>query len=395
MVACLLAMGVMGAKARGQVWTEGYIDSLAATWPDNTIENALDAPRWDPESGGRLIVLQLGDSHVQGGVQPRATRERMARSIGLVDMPRGYSVPYAVAGTNEPSETYSSSHGGWNVSSALRVRTPAPYGLAAIAFETTNKAATLCVKLQTSNAFIKPTTHAEVHFTPVKRMCTPLLNGQHPDTIVYDEGYASYSFARPPIEFRLSLASDSAQAFAFRLNGFLFDNPNSPFLYHAAGLNGADVNAHLRNTFLQTSVRHLQPTVIILSLGTNDAYSLAFAPLRFASALRDLVLSVRGAWPAAFIILTTPNDHLFRSTEENPRLEQACEVIRNLAIELNTGLWDFNRIMGGTGSAYSWYNSGLMAADYLHLSATGYELQGRLLAIALCNMLGFGKKKVI
>lgn len=390
-MACLLMMGAMAANAKNEVWSEGYIDSLASAWPDNTIENALDAPRWSPHNEERLVVLQIGDSHVQGGVQPRATRKRMAQTFGLSELPRGYSVPFAVAGTNEASETYSSARGGWSVNSALRIRTPAPYGLAAIAFETANKNATMRVRLQSANCAVMPSTRAEVLFTPVKKMCTPLLNGQRPDTIVPEEGYAAYSFAEPPSEFLLSLTPDSAQAYAFRLNGFLFDNPESPCLFHAAGLNGADVNVHLRNTVLQASVRHLQPSIVILSLGTNDAYSLTFAPLRYAAALRDLVLSVREAWPAAFIILTTPNDHLFRGAEENPRLAEACEVIRNLAIELNTGLWDFNRIMGGQGSAYSWYNRGLMAADYLHLSAAGYELQGKLLAVALCDMLS--KKK--
>lgn len=393
LIVCMLAMGSMGSKAQNQPWSVACIDSLAAAWPDNTIENALDAPGWDARSDTRLVVLQLGDSHIQGGVQPRATRMRMAQAFGIAEVPRGYSVPFAVAGTNEPSETYSSARGGWSVNSALRIRTPAPYGLAAVAFETASKAATMRVKLQSTSCDIKPTTYAEVLFTPVKKMCTPILNGQRPDTIVQSEGYAAYRFEEPPAEFLLSFTPDSAQAYAFRLNGFLFDNPDSPFLFHAAGLNGADVNVHLRNTFLQASVRHLRPTVVILSLGTNDAYSLTFTPLRFAAALRDLVLAVRDAWPAAFIVLTTPNDHLFRGVEENPRLEEACEVIRNLAIELNTGLWDFNRIMGGAGSAYSWYNRGLMAADYLHLSAAGYELQGRLLGVALCKMLS--KKKAI
>lgn len=393
LIACMLAICSTGANAQNQPWSQGYIDSLAAAWPDNTIENALDAPRWDARNDERLVLLQLGDSHIQGGVQPRATRLRMAQTFGIAEVPRGFSVPFAVAGTNESAETYSSARGGWRVNSALRIRTPAPYGLAAIAFETANKGATMRVKLQNPSCAIKPTTYAEVLFTPVKKMCTPILNGQRPDTIVQSEGYAAYRFEVPPAEFFLSLMPDSAEAYAFRLNGFIFDNPDSPFLFHAAGLNGADVNVHLRNTFLQASIRHLRPTVVILSLGTNDAYSLSFAPLHFAAAMRDLVLAVRDAWPAAFIVLTTPNDHLFRGAEENPRLDEACEVIRNLAIELNTGLWDFNRIMGGAGSAYSWHNQGLMAADYLHLSAAGYELQGRLLAVALCKMLS--KKKAI
>lgn len=389
--AFLIALCVEAKDAGGATWSSAFIDSLVQSWPDNTIENHIEAPTWIPEDSGRMVVVLLGDSHVQGGVLPRGVRMHLAKQWGLNVVPRGYSVPFAVAGTNESAETYSSAQGGWRVNSALRTKTPAPYGPAGIAFETSNRAATMRVRLRPVCGSLMPTKRVEILFTPVKKMCTPLLNGQRPDSMVHDQGVAIYNFKEASEEFTLSFSSDSTDAYAFRLNGFVFDNEASPLLFHAAGLNGADVNVHLRNTFLQTTLQHLKPNIVIISLGTNDAYALHFDPQRFASSLSALARTIRSANPKTYIILTTPGDHLFRRNEENPRLADACEAIRNLAIDLHMGLWDFNRIMGGDGSVHSWYNNGLMAEDRLHFSAVGYELQGKLLGEALYKMLS--KKK--
>ena len=47
------------------------------------------------------MILQLGDSHVQGGVQPRATRMYMAHAWGLDALPR---VPIVLIGVSDMGE---------------------------------------------------------------------------------------------------------------------------------------------------------------------------------------------------------------------------------------------------------------------------------------------------
>ena len=229
-------------------------------------------------------------------------------------------------------------------------------------------------------------------YAPSENAPLPLLNGTKPATIDTTRGVATFQFSDPPSNLALTLKRNSTTDSPFRLLGFVFDNEASPLMYHAAGLNGADVNAFLRNTALPLELEILDPKVIIVSLGTNDAYNRNFDPLQFASNLRTLVQQLRSSCPEAFIILTTPNDHLLRNKEVNPRVDAASEVIRNVAMEQEVGLWDFNRIMGGSGSIHSWNNYGLTAKDCLHLSPQGYRLQGKLLGVALYRYLTNNKR---
>jgi hypothetical protein len=42
-------------------------------------------------------------------------------------------------------------------------------------------------------------------------------------------------------------------------------------------------------------------------------------------------------------------------------------------------VWDFYGIMGELGSSKTWKTAGLMQADYVHFTGTGYHLKGTLL----------------
>ena len=109
--------------------------------------------------------------------------------------------------------------------------------------------------------------------------------------------------------------------------------------------------------------------------------------MSFRADYTQLIRRIRFMCPKAFIVLATPNDHLYRNREPNTRVADAAETICNLAADEGCGVWDFYRIMGGEGSIYSWDSHGLTAADRLHFSPLGYRLQGTLLGVALYRML--------
>ena len=72
---CLPSLSLFGQSPEdASTWNESYLDSLALYWPDNTIENPIGAPAWNPKKGKRLTIVQLGDSHIQGDFSSCATR---------------------------------------------------------------------------------------------------------------------------------------------------------------------------------------------------------------------------------------------------------------------------------------------------------------------------------
>lgn len=370
-----------------QPWPDEYLDRLARSWPENMIENAPSALRWSPLTDTALTILQLGDSHVQGDLAARATRALFSASYNLPMPARGYTFPFGAVGSNEPAEIRSRAHGSWLPIVATRFSEAQPVGLAGAAIETSSLDAVLRLSLIKREQLSPPPTRISVFYAPFEGAPVPLVNERLPESIDTSLGVAIFSFSEPLDAIKLTLrAGDTAQA-PFRLLGFSFQDEASPFLFHAAGLNGADGGTHLKNSALQFDIERINPRIVFVALGTNDAYNSNFSPELFRANLSQLVETIQLAAPTAFVVLITPNDHLLSDGEVNPRIALAAEVIRNLSADLDLGLWDFHRIMGGEGSIFSWGAHGLAARDHLHLSPVGYALQGRLLAVALHKLL--------
>lgn len=383
---------VAQVSVASEIWDEAFLNSLASYWPDNTIENAGEGLCWNPNQGKRLTILQLGDSHIQGDISSCATRSFLVETF-KVDLPaRGFAFPYGVARTNEPVDVRSSNRKGWKPTLSTKNKMPQPLGLSSSALDAKNVHSTLDLKLLPEKGFTSLPNIISILYAPAESTPLPLLNGNGPTLIDTTRGVATFHFEEPPRQLALSLKKNTSADAPFRLFGFVFDKEATPLMYHSAGLNGADINSYLRNTALPLELEILNPQIIIVSLGTNDAYNRNFNPLLFADNLRQFIQQLRASCPSAFIVLTTPNDHLLRSREVNPRVELLSEVIRNVAVEQDVALWDFNRIMGGTGSIVTWYNYGLTANDCLHLSPQGYRLQGKLLGVALYRLLTSNKK---
>ena len=393
-LSCLVTVARAQANLDYTEWDDAYLNNLAQAWPDNMIENTGRIKPWNPKGGERLTILQLGDSHIQGDISACATRSYLVQQFDLTLPARGFAFPYGLAKTNEPLDVRSTgtNRKGWQPTLSTKIRTPQPLGLSSSAIEAKSEKSSLKLRFLPEKGYTALPNVVSILYAPSENAPLPLLNGNKPAIIDTTRGVARFEFAEPPSNLALTLKRNASTDSPFRLLGFVFDNDASPLLYHAAGLNGADVNAFLRNTALPLELEILAPKVIIVSLGTNDAYNRNFDPLQFAGNLRALIQQLRSSCPEAFIILTTPNDHLLRNKEINPRVDAASEVIRNLAIEEEVGLWDFNRIMGGSGSIHSWNNYGLTAKDCLHLSPQGYRLQGKLLGVALYRYLTNNKR---
>lgn len=363
------------------------LDSLAIAWPDNTIENLQPWAEAMLSKQKSWRILQIGDSHIQAEYSVRAMRRLLPMLLGLQPTPRGYTFPFRMYGSNEPPDFSSRATGGWQAYLSTRDHQLGDYGMAGLSAMTWQPLATLTLTLHPERGFTACPNRVALFFTPPKSTVTPLLNGLVPDTIDLKRGVADFSLDSASSSLTLSFQPASFPKEGFNLLGFSLQRSEMPLVIHAAGLNGADANSHLRNAALSRDVELLHPNIVILSLGTNDSYNTLFDPTRFADSIRTLLGLIHTGAPNAMVILSTPPDHLLRNGDTNPRVDVAAEVLRNLAIETGAALWDLNRLMGGHGSMHSWLNNGLTARDGLHFSVQGYDIQGRLLAVALFRML--------
>ena len=130
-------------------------------------------------------------------------------------------------------------------------------------------------------------------------------------------------------------------------------------------------------------LRSLNPDLVVISLGTNDAYTNNFQDKTFKENYALLIRRIKNAVPNSAIIITTPGDCLLRGGW-NYSNSMARQRILEIAEELDCAVWDFYTIMGGLGSAKKWQAQNLLSKrDGVHFTAKGYFLQGDLFYDAL------------
>jgi len=177
---------------------------------------------------------------------------------------------------------------------------------------------------------------------------------------------------------RRSLAQTSAV-----LYGLVLENGQPGVLYHAIGINGAQVHQYNRTPQFVAQLPLLQPDLFIISLGTNDVYYPKYTPERFATQLDTLVRSLRRRCPDAEILLVAPADSYRARRYPNPEFARVASILRAYAQAHDLAYWDFAAVQGGYASMAKWRAAGLAQNDFIHFTRTGYDVQGLLLYLAL------------
>ncbi len=117
------------------------------------------------------------------------------------------------------------------------------------------------------------------------------------------------------------------------------------------------------------------PNLVIISLGTNDAFS-GSSRTNFYVKIDHLVKKIQTLSPRASILITTPPDALKNTGgyfAALPELANVVNTITRYCSDKNIACWNLHQIMGGTYAINSWYLQKLAAPDRVHYSAKGYE----------------------
>ncbi|MGZ4159028.1 MAG: GDSL-type esterase/lipase family protein, partial [Bacteroidia bacterium] len=179
-----------------------------------------------------------------------------------------------------------------------------------------------------------------------------------------------------------------------RIYGMLLENDSSGVLYSMIGVNGAEYRHYTMSKYFMQQLPYLSPDLIIVSMGTNEAFPNGFDKDLFYRNIDTLLSNIKLANPNSIVLLTTPGDS-YRKTRKgkvkNPDMTIAKETIVKYALQHNLPYWDLYEIMGGFGSMGKWYSMKLTAKDRVHFSGKGYQIQGDLFYNALMD--GYEKYK--
>ncbi len=333
------------------------------------------------DNGELLQILHIGDSHIQADFFTAETRRLLSQWMNTQNTSRGFTFPYSMVKSNNPDDYDVIWEGEWTRNMWNSIESPL-LGLAGVSASTVDSLSRFGLRLKQSAISFSPFNLVRVNyhgngFEPI------LLEATNAEVLSRDEGHVIYRLDSESSNVNFGLEKVGQDSGVFTLFGIELLNSDAILQYHAAGVNGATVGTFLGSSNFIQQATDLNPNVVIVSLGTNDAYSPSYSSVRFSQDYSELIARISNALPMASIVVTTPGDHLIDRQRINPNIAKINKDIYRVAHGTGCAIWDFYRVMGGNGSVNLWAQQGFCESDKLHLNRKGYRLQGSLLFEAM------------
>lgn len=313
-------------------------------------------------------MLHIGDSHIQAEFVTNELRRLLQEQYGNAG--RGLISPLRLAGTNQPTDykiTYADGSKDTKALQARLLKCPWP------------------VRPGVTGIAVQPQTDCSI-------VWENLGDGHdmHSFTLLTSDGIADKSANGGK---SLTTAVPAGQS----IYGAITENGRPGIIYSAIGNNGACFNDYLLIDTFATATRIFQPSLIVLSMGTNEGFSY-MTDKEIERSVRELIHLLRYNHPDADFLVLLPmecqknRNHGRRPLspyyDVNVRVAQAKDIINRAAREEGVPVWDFYAVAGGQGASDKWLADKLMNTDRIHLRKPGYELQANLLYEALREALG-------
>lgn len=152
--------------------------------------------------------------------------------------------------------------------------------------------------------------------------------------------------------------------------------------YSNLGVSGSTFLDWNQAGLFEKQLQPLRPQLLLITLGTNDAYRMGNNEAQFKSKVISLIQKIKRAAPETNILLMTVPETAYQG-KEALHLDFVNQTIRQVAIEEQIALWDWYAVTGGKGALEIWKKHEMFDADQLHLSAKGYKFLGKILVEAL------------
>lgn len=369
-----------------------------ADW--SVLRRAFERSKVSPVS-----IVHVGDSHIQAEINARTTRELLQYDFGNAG--RGLIAPLKICGTNQPTDYVFQSRNSWKA-----VKLTNSSWIQTVGFTGTS------IRPVSSTSEITIGTKDDEDYNPFSSV-TLFHNGKLTIKEVTDGDGNKIDFRDIPSRdyTQLILATLSTKinikfvsAGDLTLYGASLSGERPGVFYHAIGNNGATYDAYNRIGALGLGISPLQPDLIVVSLGTNEAFG-KLNVNQFKNSIDRFVNSLRTANPNALILLTTPMEchrsvisrrkvrvrnkkkgyrTVTRSSKTyvvNKNIAPLRSAILEYGKENGVAVYDWYDVAGGTGASDLWIKANFFAKDRIHHSHKGYNLQGRLLYDAIMDAL--------
>jgi lysophospholipase L1-like esterase len=354
------------------------------------------------QHGQRKVVsiIHLGDSHVQAGFFSAPLRTTLQTRYGNAG--RGVVFPYQAAGTNGPPDYSFNSQQVWISKRNCVNKNNLPTGIAGHTIYSSQRSAKLSFKPRERSITGQPEQIVIFHGSRADSNFTYQLSDSLGKPVAVFDSVASsptrsvFTLTRPAYSWRIVNDSINKNGRSSTLFGASMENAQPGIRLHTIGVNGAEYQHYLRSVLFQQQLGDLRAQLIIISLGTNEAYNTGdFNPEVFESRVDSFLTSIQKTLPDASILLTSPpgigqqirvgSKKKRRAYQyiENKNIPIVCEILKRQAELHSAAYWDFYAVMGGCNAMSCWAAQGLTDKRRIHFSRKGYSIQGTLLMKAL------------
>ncbi|MHC5310231.1 LysM peptidoglycan-binding domain-containing protein [Myroides sp. LJL116] len=393
---------------------------------------------------GKINIVHIGDSHIQADFFTGQMRNLLQNRFGNGGM--GFAFPYKLARTNGNSDVKYTSNIAWESYRNIFPVNGAKVGLSGIALSTSSKDAVVelsvsnplfyfsrlkvftpsdqqIFNIATSNTPInmvsnvaKKTSHtiksgeslsgiARKYGTtvaqikkannlksdnivagkklsiPSKEMQTVKVNISSFNPLVAEQktGYYDFSFEEPLSKVYLYPKEDLS---LYDLNGIVLENSSAGIIYHSIGVNGARYSDFSKYPLFFEQLKGLEPDLIILSMGTNEAFD-KMSVEDFTYSVNNFLKQIKQDNPQVDILLTSPPPSYFSRSNPNTIVTSLSNELIIQGISSNYALWDLYYNLGGTLGLPNLQQNGYLAKDLVHYTVKGYEYSAELFYQAL------------
>ena len=377
-------------------------DSLGESYaPLHGFFAALDSLREGKDTV--VTIVHLGDSHIQAGHYSGRLMRLLQQQFGCAG--RGWIAPFKLSRTNEPDDYFITSViREWTAGRCIQQTRKCPIGPGGIGIQSVSPSINFDISMAPNNG-AGYSFNRVVIYRGEKSM--PMLPaGKMKDSVETVWGAEACAQGVVADTFRISCLVDTLQLHSTRRKqgtdtllpassfknlyyGFNLTNGKPGVLCHSVGVNGATY-ANFTDEEYVSRLALLRPSLLIISLGTNETFGRRFSRAEFAEQIEAFLSLVKRQMPNAAILLTTPPEcyrrvyvKKKRTYVRNDNTERAAKTIVDVARREGLACWDMFSATGGKGSCTKWHKAGLMGRDRVHFTKEGYREQGTLLYRAL------------
>lgn len=327
----------------------------------------------------KLRILQIGDSHLQGGVSASVIRMGLQQKFG--NGGRGVVFPYSLAKTNGPKDYSFQSDGSWKSTWITHYPKLFGIGLPGIGIKSENSFGKIHFKLNEENQEFFDRGFFVYSFEKSNSGEVKLSNRFKKVASGLDFDSIQFSFPKPQKELELNFNGASMV-----VHNFYLENSNRGMVYSSVGVAGAMYKDYLFNDFFRKQLTWYNLDLLVISLGTNESYRKSYSKVEFAKTVDSMFHFLKTQIPQTSILITGPGENYFVKNGapiKNERVKLINEVLRSKCEEYGFAIWDLYKTMGNEGGMLRWKDAGLVNNDHLHYLKSGYKLQGQLLLEAI------------